>query len=163
MAGSPKKRGRINADLIRQGETPPIPRGWSPAKGAHPPFRAAAADNTPPAKSDADFVAILGGVTAGQLDDESQAQFTSLRKLAFAFAQEVMELPLEPSDKNFSRILATKQAIATAMLTATVRVRPGDLRDKDDDGVGLLLARLKEASGEPAEEDRPLTAEEMLS
>jgi hypothetical protein len=74
-----------------------------------------------------------------------------------------MALPLDINHKHFAKILSAKQAIATALLTATVRVRPGDLRDKDDDGVGALLAAVKAAGGALAETDEDRARRELLS
>lgn len=164
MVGRPRHRARLTAAMTAMGMDPPEKKDWRPASGI--PSKAqlaqAARERSDPTSAgdggDAPFVAILGGIRADELDVESQAQFDALRRLAFAFAQEVMELPLNPGDKNFAKILSVKQAIATALLTATVRVRPGDLRDKDDDGVANLLDEVRAAEGD----ERPLTAAEML-
>lgn len=59
-----------------------------------------------------------------------------------------MPLPDE-SDKNFAKVLNLKQSVASSIMTATTRVRSGDLRDRDDDdGVDGFLKRLREEAGE---------------
>lgn len=72
----------------------------------------------------------------------------------FGFAKQVMELPLNPSDKDFVKLLRIKQSIAASVLTATVRVRAADIREEDDDGVDSLLAQVRSLEAdEPASED----------
>jgi hypothetical protein len=83
--------------------------------------------------------------------------FLELRKEAMRFALEIMKMELDPDERGFSKLLGVKQQIVTSVLTATVRTRPGDLRDREDDGVGALLKRLKQGESltdtEPAAED----------
>lgn len=163
MVGSPRRRARRQAEQIAAGVRP---EGWvddRPMKKVpdrergHEIVRArqgprvglpGVTDAKPPAEAE-DFEVLLGGFYAEDLDDESNAAFERLRKLGFQFAQEVMELPLVATDKNFTKILGVKLAITQTVFTATTRVRPGDLREKDDDGVGALLeqVRAQEAGG----------------
>jgi len=57
-----------------------------------------------------------------------------------------MAMPLPDSDdKNFAKVLATKQAVAQSILTATVRVNDGQLRKKSNDKVQSLLDELRAA------------------
>lgn len=55
-----------------------------------------------------------------------------------------MPLP-DSDDKNFAKVLATKQAVAQSILTATVRVNDGQLRKKSNDKVQSLLDELRAA------------------
>lgn len=71
-----------------------------------------------------------------------------------------MALPLNPDDKNFPKILAIKQAVSSSILTATARVRAGDLRPTNDDGLSALLDQVKGHA--PPDEDWP-SAEDMLA
>ena len=64
-----------------------------------------------------------------------------------------MALVLDPADKNFAKVLATKQAVASSILTATARVRAGDLRPKNEDGLSDFLSRLKDGEPEPPLEE----------
>ncbi|MCH9837065.1 hypothetical protein K0U83_15475 [bacterium] len=64
-----------------------------------------------------------------------------------------MALVLDPADKNFAKVLATKQAVASSILTATARVRAGDLRPKNEDGLSDFLRQLKDGEPEPPLEE----------
>lgn len=101
-----------------------------------------------PDPDDFDVEFMLGGLRAEELDAESNAEFEALRRLAFAHARQVMEMPLDPNHKHFAKVLQIKTTITQAVFTATTRVRPGDLREKDDDGVGALLDEVRKESGE---------------
>ena len=63
-----------------------------------------------------------------------------------------MDLP-DPDDKNFVKVLNLKQSVMSSVMTATTRVRSGDLRDRDDDGVEGFLKRLRAEVGEEEEID----------
>jgi hypothetical protein len=67
--------------------------------------------------------------------------------MSLTFAKEVMALPLDPDDKNFPKILGTKQAVAASILTASVRVNDGALRAKNEDRIAALLAEVKASAG----------------
>lgn len=157
MPGRPVRRARLEALNSRWGPVEEKPDPPSPAA----PTRAEAVSREIPDG----FAEILGGLRPDQMDRETSEEFTGLRKLAFQFARDIMELPLNPTDKNFGKLLSVKQAIATAVFTATTRVRPGDLRDRDDDGVGALLAIVKRGILQegPELDPAPLTADEMLN
>jgi hypothetical protein len=94
------------------------------------------------------LISMLANIDDRTLDDESHAQFSRLRTSALDFALQVMALPLDPQSRHFPKILSAKQAMTASVLTAMVRVRPGDLRDKDDDGVAALLRHVKAAASE---------------
>lgn len=68
--------------------------------------------------------------------------------MTMAFAREVMEMKLDPDHKNFPKVLSTKQAIASSILTATARVRDGLLRPTGDDGLGSILDRVRRLGSE---------------
>ena len=71
--------------------------------------------------------------------------------MAFDFADEIMRLLLDQTDKNFAKILAAKQAITSSVLTVNTRVRPGDLRGQKEDGFDAFLEELR--AGADPEED----------
>lgn len=153
MAGQPLKRARFAATMARMGADLKPAGPKRKTRGSAPPDLPGPSAAAPAARETADFEMVLSGMTGGDLDAESNKQFSDLRAAAFAFAQEVMDLPLDAGNKHFAKIISVKQAIATAVLTATTRVRPGDLREKDDDGVGALLDDLRLAAGEVSAED----------
>jgi len=173
MVGRPRARARREAALLTAGVEPAGFQDDRPMK--KPPnrdrgFAKVAAERAPPvglpggtpvrvASDDGDFAAILGGFSADDLIGESNAEFEALRQLSFQFAREIMELPLNPSDKHFAKLLQVKTVITQAVFTATTRVRPGDLREKDDDGVGALLAEIRAADGET---DEPVETEDEM-
>jgi hypothetical protein len=174
MAGMSRRRARRDAAILEMGGVPPkwqdnrpvkkplnTERHLDPVKPAM--GRGPVAVVPTAAPDDRALELVLRGVTGDELDEESSAQFDELRAMSFGFAREMMALPLDINHKHFSKILSVKQAIATALLTATVRVRPGDLRDKDDDGVGALLAAVKAAGGALAETDEDRARRELLS
>lgn len=72
--------------------------------------------------------------------------------MSLAFAEQMLKLPLpHTTDKNFARVLATKQSIAATILSVTARVSASSLRSVEDDGLGELLAKL-EAGDRPTAE-----------
>jgi hypothetical protein len=54
-----------------------------------------------------------------------------------------MAMQLDPNDKNFPKVLATKQAVASSILTASVRLGDASLRKKSSDKVQDLLDELR--------------------
>lgn len=66
-----------------------------------------------------------------------------------AKALEILELKLDPEHKQFGKLLSIQSSLTGSILTATARVRSGDLRGQDDDGVDGLLAALREAEQAP--------------
>lgn len=74
--------------------------------------------------------------------------------MSFKFARDVLEMDLpDPGDKSYIRILNLKQSVASSVFTATTRVRAGDLRDREDDGLDSFLRQLREEAGEDEEID----------
>lgn len=67
-----------------------------------------------------------------------------------AKALEILELKLDPDHKQFGKLLSIQASMTSSILTATARVRSGDLRGQDDDGVDGLLADLRAAEAEAA-------------
>ena len=55
-----------------------------------------------------------------------------------------MDLELDPEDKNFPRVLAAKQAMASSIFTASVRVDANSMRQQGGDRLGELIDRVKE-------------------
>lgn len=74
-------------------------------------------------------------------------------KESLRFAAEVMAMKLDPDNKHFPKILATKQAIASSMLTATTRVRDGLLKPGTDDGFAAVRRALDQAEQGDAFDD----------
>lgn len=167
MAGHPRRRARREAALIQAGVEPakwvddrpmakPRVEGTvKPPRMSSPPSPAAMAPDVPE-----ELLQLLSSGAVDVLDAETSNVFTNLRAKALAFAERIMDMELDPENRHFAKILSSQQAITTAILTATVRVRPGDLRDKDDDGIGALLAAVK---GHAAETDEERAARELLS
>lgn len=152
MAGRPLRRARMKS-IIEQVQRPepvenPVPslavrRGAGrPKKTKAPELRLDAASGLP---DDLEGIGVaLATFTASDLmTGDTNALFEGLRVKALKFASDVMDLELDPTDRNFGKLLGVKQQIATSVLTVTTRVRPGDLREKEDDGLGRLLAKVK--------------------
>lgn len=55
-------------------------------------------------------------------------------------------------DKNFARVLAAKNAMTSAVLTASVRMNDGSLRKKNTDRIADLLAEVEKADDPIASE-----------
>lgn len=72
----------------------------------------------------------------------------------FDYADTVMALPLDVSDKNFLKVLNIKQSVASMVLTATARVRQDQLKPAQQDHMVEVLRRVKEArlGGQVAEQ-----------
>ena len=51
-------------------------------------------------------------------------------------------MKLDPDDKNFPKVLSTKTAVMSSVLTATTRVNDGALRRKNNDRIGQLLEEI---------------------
>lgn len=181
MAGQPKNRARIAMMVARSGgEITPtkakayIRRGLGSkvlaelSRGIDEPVQTQARvshmlkQRSPPGvkamKASNDLDGIVSAISGAADSGDTNRVFQELREEALRFALELMRTPLDPDERSFSKMLAVKQAITQAVLTATTRVRPGDLRERDDDGVGALLDVVKR-EGRP---ERELTAEEML-
>lgn len=69
------------------------------------------------------------------------------------FAEQMMAMDLDPDNKHFARLVGIKQQVMGSVLTVMARVRPGDLRDRPDDGLDDLLRRTATEAG--AELERP--------
>lgn len=150
MVGSPIRRARMASRIARAtGETEklkPTPKGSKSVVSSLPPPTPKPARVEP----SADVGDVIGQLTASDLaNPEINRLFESLRVQSLLFAQQVMEMQLDPDDRNFPKILAVKQQIAASVLTATVRTRPGDLREREDDGIGALLAEVRSADTAP--------------
>lgn len=181
MAGQPKNRARIAMMVARSGGeiTPAKAKAYirnglgskvlaELSRGIDDPVQTEARTShmlkpRTPSKAGAmkatnDLDGIVSAITGAADAGDTNRVFQELREEAMKFALELMRMPLDPDERSFSKMLSVKQAITQAVLTATARVRPGDLRDRDDDGVGALLDAVKR-EGQP---ERVLTAEEML-
>ncbi len=176
MAGRPRARARLAALQAQQSiSAPEVPAPAPTAAVAQPapaapvrPERAA-----PPARDSGSEqgpgLTVLAAGYRSAFEDAAAAdtgqgasdgstalaeqKFQRLLGLSFDFAEEVMALVLDPADKNFAKVLATKQAVASSILTATARVRAGDLRPKNEDGISAFLQRLKAGEPEPPLEE----------
>lgn len=176
MAGRPRARARLAALQAQQSiSAPEVPAPAPTAAVAQPapaapvrPERAA-----PPARDSGNdqgsglavlaagyrsaFESTAAGDPGPGLRDGSavlaEQKFQRLLGLSFDFAEEVMALVLDPADKNFAKVLATKQAVASSILTATARVRAGDLRPKNEDGLSDFLRQLKDGEPDPPLEE----------
>lgn len=159
MAGQPITRARIAAQIAAQGGTPLPPAKRKPGRPKGSGAKAGAVVSSLPPKPaaaaiidtvDANFGAALAGLAAGS---DMNEVFQELRAEAMKFALWVMKLEIDPDERSFNKLLGVKQQITTAVLTATTRVRPGDLRERDDDGLGALLEKLKRDGAGPTAED----------
>lgn len=56
-----------------------------------------------------------------------------------------MDLPLDPADKNFAKVLSVKKEVMASVLTASVRVNDTSLRRKNNDKIGMLLEEVRAA------------------
>ncbi len=81
--------------------------------------------------------------------------------MAFAKAREILEITLDPDERNFGKLLSIQASAMSSILTATTRVRAGDLRGKDKDGLDDLLARLK--AGEQTWTEEEAAEEDLFS
>jgi hypothetical protein len=63
--------------------------------------------------------------------------------MSLKHAKEVLRLELDPLDKNFPKVLSSKNAVMSSVLTATVRVNQSDLQRKTDDGIKKVLAAIE--------------------
>ena len=54
-----------------------------------------------------------------------------------------MSLPLEPDDKDLMKKLTLKKEMSATIMAAAVRVNDSQLRRKETDKVGALLAEIK--------------------
>ena len=168
MAGRPITRARIAAQVAAQGGVPLPPAKEQRRKPGRPKGstnRAARVVSDLPPKPaaqivdtvDASFGEALASAAAAAPGTDMNAIFEELRKECMRFSLEVMRMHLDPDERSFNKLLGVKQQITTAVLTATTRVRPGDLRERDDDGLGALLDKLKAGEGltiaEPTPED----------
>lgn len=80
-----------------------------------------------------------------------------------AKALEILELRLDPEHRQFGKLLSIQASMTGSILTATARVRSGDLRGHDDDGVDGLLAALREAEQTPPEPAPAVTADDLFA
>lgn len=145
MVGQPIKRARMAALAARVNADMPVKKG-TPKKARNvvtslPPKVAAPRD-----EEVSDLGLAISGLTMGDLEDTATNKaFEELRVLSLSFAREVMALPLRPDDRNFAKVLQVKQQIAQSVFTVTARIRPADLRETEEDGVGNLLREVKAA------------------
>lgn len=63
--------------------------------------------------------------------------------MSLRHAKDVLRLELDPLDKNFPKVLSSKNAVMSSVLMATVRVNQGDLQRKTDDGIKKVLAAIE--------------------
>lgn len=77
----------------------------------------------------------------------SNDQFKKLLGQALKFAEYIMDLQVDPTDRNFARVLSIKQSVATAIMSVQARIHASGLRPQEDDGTAELLRQLK--AGEP--------------
>ncbi len=158
MAGRPRSRlaaealGMTTSDYAKAARDRKLPS--KPAPEAFPVAKPAAAKTPTPLGLDAVDVQLgLALKDVAAMGGEMNNVFEELRKEAMRFALEIMRMPLDPDERSFSKLISVKQQITTAVLTATTRVRPGDLREREDDGVARLLAALKSGEADVTEAD----------
>ena len=161
MAGRPITRARIAAQVAAQGGVPLPPSRAIKRKPGRPPAQPKVVSSLPPKPVavaaldtvDASFGAALASAAAAAPGTDMNAIFEELRSECMKFSLEVMRMQLDPDERSFNKLLGVKQQITTAVLTATTRIRPGDLRERDDDGMGALLAKLKAGDEGPSAAD----------
>lgn len=60
-------------------------------------------------------------------------------------ALEILRIKLQPDDRNFAKLLSVQATITGQILSATARLRGGDLKDDVGDPVEAFLAEVREA------------------
>lgn len=156
MAGRPITRARIAAQIAAQGGTPLPPAKLQKRKPGRPAAQPKVVTSLLPMPKatvdpvDESFGAALASAATAPIGSDINLIFEELRRECLRFSLEVMRMHLDPDERSFNKLLGVKQQITTAVMTATTRVRPGDLRERDDDGLGALLERLKQG---PTAED----------
>lgn len=161
MVGRPKRNALIAAQLAQAGHLQPVDRTRAPKAPkvvtSVPPKTVPIVRREP---VDTDLAQLLAAAPAIDANSPINELFEQLRIESFRFALQVMRMELDPDERGFAKLIGTKQQIMTSILTATGRIRPGDLRQADDDGVGQLLAALR--SGEELTDEGP-TAEDLFN
>ena len=71
--------------------------------------------------------------------------FQQLITLSLAHAVTVMQIELDPDDKNFPKLLSAKSAVMSAVLSASTKVGDSTLRKQSTDKIGALLEEVKRA------------------
>lgn len=71
--------------------------------------------------------------------------FAELRKLALEKALEIMRLPLDPENKDFSRLMARQVSIMSAVVSTTARVEAAALRGRAKNKYDEILKAMAEA------------------
>lgn len=161
MAGRPRRRALIAAQVAAKqvgAVTAPVkrPPGRPPGSGMKKVSEAKAAVATlrPPPEIDDGFGATLAEFL---IDNDTNKVFEQLRQESLKFALEIMQTKLDPDERSYNKLIGVKQQIMAAVMTATTRIRPGDLREREDDGMGALLARVRAgdslSAAEPTEDD----------
>lgn len=69
--------------------------------------------------------------------------FGELLDLSLKRAVEIMKLKVDPTDKNFARLLSSQQAIIASVFSTTVRTNEEMLRKRQDDRMAELLETIE--------------------
>ena len=69
----------------------------------------------------------------------------ALLALSFVHAKDILNMELDPDHRNFSRVLAAKQAMATSVFSASVRVDAASMRKQTNDRLGEIIDLVKQA------------------
>lgn len=142
MVGRPLLRAK-KAALAASRDLPLVPPRARVHTPAAPAAAAAPVPVAPRVAADPVAAKFKVGMDA-HLRDMKSEQFERLLGLSFDFAEQVMAMELDPDERNFGKLLSVKQSIAASLLTATTRIRAGDLRPAGKDAVADILRRLKD-------------------
>lgn len=81
---------------------------------------------------------------APTFSDTNSAAFQELLGLSLQSALEVMKLTLDPDDKNFAKLLSTKQSIMSSVFSTTARIDAALMRRQETDEMDAVLASFEE-------------------
>lgn len=105
---------------------------------------------------------------APAFSDTNSAAFQELLGLSLTSALEVMNLKLDPEDKNFAKLLSTKQSIMSSVFSTTARIDAALMRRQETDEMDAVLlaleaetVKLAERRGEFVEDDETRVLREM--
>lgn len=81
---------------------------------------------------------------APAFSETNSAAFQELLGLSLSSALEVMKLTLDPDDKNFAKLLSTKQSIMSSVFSTTARIDAALMRRQETDEMDAVLASFAE-------------------
>lgn len=149
---------------LRKKQIPP----WSPENPSVRPPPPPPAPFAPLAVLEKTVLAAAEQGVAPAFSDSNSAAFQELLGLSLKSALEVMNLELDPTDKNFAKLLSTKQSIMSSVFSTTARIDAALMRRQETDEMDAVLGDLEEEQrklaarrGEPVEDDETRLLREM--